>query len=390
MDSIITYSLRTSVSSSDKYYTEISKFTEDVLYKINESAYSLIKDYQEYVIKSKHEAVRTTEEYGLEILTLGVLWKTYIRNAVVLGKIPQKLLVTLVGLRTKGNVVKITTDYIRGKLATGILLNKINCKDKIIKNTKDLDKLIKWLSAAGDFKDEVKRLDNWKEYFDNKVNSEVTANIETILKLAEWFESESRERLGSYTKNVDNFLKNSYGSHRGKEDIIYCGRKEVEYHLNMVGAEILNNVFRQEFLKTEEKMVLLPACMRYDGGRVCKAINTAKGYICANCTQGCGINKLTAIGKKYNFKVYIIPHESTAFSKEKVSYGKVGIIGVACVLNLISGGWKAKDIGFVPQCVLLEYSGCKKHWHKNGITTEINISKLINTFKDNNKMVGES
>ncbi|WLD29947.1 MULTISPECIES: DUF116 domain-containing protein [unclassified Clostridioides] len=58
----------------------------------------------------------------------------------------------------------------------------------------------------------------------------------------------------------------------------------------------------------------------------------------------------------------------------------VGIIGVACVLNLISGGWKVKNFGFVPQCVVLDYCGCKNHWHEKGIVTDINVDRLLYTI----------
>jgi len=50
------------------------------------------------------------------------------------------------------------------------------------------------------------------------------------------------------------------------------------------------------------------------------------------------------------------------------------------IINLLSGGWKAKRIGLIPQCVLLDYCGCK-HWHENGIVTNININELLSKIK---------
>ncbi len=54
----------------------------------------------------------------------------------------------------------------------------------------------------------------------------------------------------------------------------------------------------------------------------------------------------------------------------------IAIIGVACPLHLISGGWKSSGMGIPAQCVLLDYCGCKKHWDRDGIVTEINFKKL--------------
>ena len=161
---------------------------------------------------------------------------------------------------------------------------------------------------------------------------------------------------------------------------MFCNRKEVEYHLNMVGAEIMNNAYREEFLKTKEKRLLLPACMRLKDEYNCKAIKTDEGYICANCNKNCHVNKYDELGKTYGFKTYIIPHESSISIKKKFNYGDIGIIGVACILNLISGGLKAKNIGFIPQCVYLDYCGCKLHWDQAGIITDINLNKLLYTI----------
>ena len=67
--------------------------------------------------------------------------------------------------------------------------------------------------------------------------------------------------------------------------------------------------------------------------------------------------------------------------------GAKGMVGIACILNLMSGGWKAIRIGYIPQCVILDYCGCG-HWRENRKMTNININKLIvkkdiNTYKIN-------
>jgi hypothetical protein len=85
------------------------------------------------------------------------------------------------------------------------------------------------------------------------------------------------------------------------------------------------------------------------------------------------------MGKKFGFEVFLVPHESSVFSgdagKQLIGEG-AGIVGVACVSNLVSGGWKAKALGLPPQCVLLDHCGCRKHWHDQGIATDINMKQL--------------
>ncbi|HEX3014597.1 MAG TPA: DUF116 domain-containing protein, partial [Methanobacterium sp.] len=72
---------------------------------------------------------------------------------------------------------------------------------------------------------------------------------------------------------------------------------------------------------------------------------------------------------------------SSAFSKStKEDRNELGIVGVACVSNLIAGGWKAGSLGIPAQCVLLDYSSCKTHWHKEGFPTDININQMLRLF----------
>lgn len=79
--------------------------------------------------------------------------------------------------------------------------------------------------------------------------------------------------------------------------------------------------------------------------------------------------------KKIN--VFIIPHESSLSTLVNKGEEKA-VIGIACILNLMSGGWKAVRIGYIPQCVIIDYPGCKAHWQEKDIMTNVNFNKLIN------------
>lgn len=376
MGKIITYSLCKYADKSDKYYEDVSIFTDEVIGEICISTDIWVTDFQDFIVKNNIEDLRSNIEYSLELLTLGVLWRTYINKAILLKQIPKTILIKLSKLREK-NSIKKSADFFRGIIGTLFLYKEDNKNIDFTLN--NLTKLIHWLSATGEFKQEVKRLKRWEDYLSNKSEKEINTIILASVNLGQWFEIKSEETLGDYTKNVDKFHNEAYKKHKWKEDYVYCGRKRVEYHLNMVGAEIMNRAYRKDFLKTKEKRLLLPACMRLNSDDNCKAIKTEEGYLCTNCSKSCKVRQYTELGARYNFKVYIIPHESSAFTKEKPEKGYIGIIGVACVLNLISGGLKAKDLGFIPQCVLLDYCGCKNHWHKNGIATDINIDRLLYT-----------
>ena len=370
----ITYFLCESNESSTEFYKKNLNFSKKVLNKLEGNFSNDINDYMNYINKNNMEQLRSKSEYLLEILMIGVFSKEHVNKAISLSKIPRNILIKLSTLREKESIKKIV-DINRGLLEYLFLNRRSNDKVKI--SLENYKKLVNYLKACGDYKEEAKRLEVWISYFFSLNKNKVEKILTSYLEFAKYFEDISQEVLGIYTKNVNLFLKNIDKKYKYREDFLFCSRKEVEYHLNMVGAQIMNEAYRKEFLKTKEKRLLLPSCMRIKDEKNCKAIKTEEGYICNSCSKNCNVNKYDKLGKKYNFQVYIIPHESSISVKNKIKYGHIGIIGVACVLNLISGGLKAKNLGFVPQCVFLDYCGCKDHWHDKGIITDINMSYLL-------------
>ena len=370
----ITYFLCESNESSTEFYKKNLNFSKKVLNKLEDNFSNDINDYMNYINKNNMEQLRSKSEYLLEILMIGVFWKEHVNKAISLSKIPRNILIKLSTLREKESIKKIV-DINRGLLEYLFLNRRSNDKVKI--SLENYKKLVNYLKACGDYKEEAKRLEVWISYFFSLNKNKVEKILTSYLEFARYFEDISQEVLGIYTKNVNLFLKNIDKKYKYREDFLFCSRKEVEYHLNMVGAQIMNEAYRKEFLKTKEKGLLLPSCMRIKDEKNCKAIKTEEGYICNSCSKNCNVNKYDKLGKKYNFQVYIIPHESSISVKNKIKDGHIGIIGVACVLNLISGGLKAKNLGFVPQCVFLDYCGCKDHWHDKGIITDINMSYLL-------------
>ncbi|MNP26679.1 hypothetical protein D3C76_1195440 [compost metagenome] len=85
-------------------------------------------------------------------------------------------------------------------------------------------------------------------------------------------------------------------------------------------------------------------------------------------------------GAAEGFEVILISHESDAFSHrliDRLLREGTAIVGVACVLNLVSGGLRAKAAGLAAQCVVLDYCGCGRHWDDaGGFPTDLNLNRL--------------
>lgn len=379
----ITYSLCLDGASSEEYYGEAACFTDEVIDQINKIAFKEVEDYRDYIMKNKIEKPMKAIVYDLELLMIGVFWRIYIKRALSAHPYIQKTFSKLAEVREKNSNMKDIIDLSRGLLGNQFLLKEKSNLENIDNTIDNLQELIQWLKASGEFIQEAKRMEIWAGFLSNKNPIEVNDTILKAIELGQWFERRSNEVIGRYTENIDNYIEQNQQRLKGREDIIFCSQERVLYHLNMVGAEMMNRGFREDFLTTKEKLVLLPVCMRYQQKKDCKSVKTDEGFLCIGCSIECNVNQIASLGRHEVFKTYIIPHTSAAFSNKRLEKGGVGIVGIACVLNLISGGFKAKELGFEPQCVLLNYCGCKKHWHEKGIITEISLERLKDILEIN-------
>jgi hypothetical protein len=385
MVEVITYSLRSGAKNSDQYYRDIARFTDNVIaYGISRYQNSIEK-LIDFIKSSSKEELRSFPEYTFEFLTLGVLWQVYAGEASGSPNLPQRVLSRLVMWRQKSEFFKPAIDFFRGVLSTLFLSSTSRYKYTAV-SLENLGQLLNWLNAAGDFREEVKRLNNWQHYLKTLEPGEANKVLDEAIAFADWFDTNSLEILGKYTTKVDQFLAVTHPNYRWREDEIFCGRERIEYHLNMVGTEVLNRAYRDKFLSTDRRVVLLPPCMRAKHNGDCQAVETPFGSLCAACTPGCRVHQVTKLGEKHGFEVVIMPHELSAFSGTKMQpmkNGAPGIVGVSCPLTNVTGGWETRDLGIPAQGVLLDYCGCVWHWHlEGGIPTDINFDQLLRVVKE--------
>jgi uncharacterized protein len=373
----VTYSLKTGNNRQDTYYSEVRLFTDEVLKKSSEDLGSIVKNYIDYLNQFGLEEIRQNEEYVLELLSFGVLWRSYAAKALAVKHAPFITLSRMSEWRKKHQRLKPAIDITRGLLFTLFLLPK---NVKPVNETPTLgqiDHVCKWFEATGEFREQALRFVRWRAYWGTLNSDELKKLFLTIREFTGWFMERSEAVLGKYSENVEEFLETADTRYRWREDRIQCTRLRSEYHLNMVGAELMNRAFRPEYLTTEKKVLLLPGCMRHYTNDECKAERVKEGLICKDCTPECNVNRMRNMGKKYNFDVYIIPHASdlSLWSPNK-GRKSTGVVASACVTTLVEGGWELKRYDVPAQCILLDCSGCKKHWHSEGIQTNFYLPEL--------------
>jgi hypothetical protein len=204
--------------------------------------------------------------------------------------------------------------------------------------------------------------------------SDTMANLCTAV---DWFETESVRVLGPYTVRVEEFNAGHALRYRWREDQFMCLRSRREYHLNMLGAEIMNRALRDAFLSTPHRTVLVPGCMRAHTDDECRGIRTPEGIRCSGCTAECHVNRIRVMGLRNEFDVAIIPH-ATDLSRWAAQPGAApqGVVGVACLPLLAEGGWELRRYGIPAQCVVLNQSGCRNHWGVDEGATQFDMREF--------------
>jgi len=377
MTKSVTYSLVNYQKDSGSFYTDLAIFTNSVLEDVNPETEGFVMDFSNFVSEKKIENLPSWNEYVVEFLMIGVYWNNYSGNAIRTGNLSKRVLKTLYAQRRKFPKYKPEIDTVRGCLAY-VFLEKYKHTLSARFNLSGYIGLLNWLSATGEFNEEVLLLWNWIAFCKTKDEDYIAKLLETSVFFAVQFSEKGKKILGKYVSNLSDFRQKSLPDYKYREDYFFASRRENEYFLNMFAAEILNRAFKKDFTETSKKVLLLPTCMRNEPASGCKAKSDGKELVCASCSNECNIGKASSEMKKEGITAYLIPHSSD-FSKFLVKWKDcpdTSLIGVACVLNLITGGYEMKRLGISSQCVFLDYCACKKHWDKEGFATSLNISQL--------------
>lgn len=243
----------------------------------------------------------------------------------------------------------------------------------------DIHRLLAWLKRE-EWEAEAARLKPWRDFLGQADPGELRRWTREITQLAGWFRNRARRRLGPYTVRVNHFLENE--KHRGRYDETLRTLPEVVYHLAMLAVEIVNRVERQAFLETQDRIVILPQCMRAKEEGECLARPTPIGPECAGCTKECRVNQITRLGREAGFKTYL-SGELVDLPGGDVARPGTGVVGVACPIPLAMEFRRAKKLGILAQGVFLDYCGCRHHWDPEGFPTETNEEKLLQVVDRN-------
>jgi uncharacterized protein len=364
---VITYCLKPGVPHSDEYHRTIVDFADSWLAAATTDLQALIDGFRKHRLE-QGMLDRSNAEYALELLALAVLLREHGREAVHMRGWVGNWMSRLVDIQNQYPRWEKQVKTLRGWL--GWMARRFPSRAG---DVDQIEPLLAWLAADGEMI-KHERFQEWSAWFQSHGREFTRAAVSQCIQIADEFAKNSLDTLGKYTENVERFLAEEAPEYRFRYDARLVTRTRLEYHLGMLGTEILNRAYRERFLATKHKMVILPPCMCAPG-EVCKAVETPFGAKCQACTPNCRVHQITKLGEKLGFGVTMIPDDMKVFGSGN-STNTTGLLGVSCTLTNWNGGWDAGAIGIPCQGLLLDYVGCKYHWDKNGIPTDTNLKKL--------------
>ena len=373
------YDLRNGEKSSDAFYAVLGVFADQTLAAIERRAAPLLDAYVNHIQTFLAEAPRSRGEYAIEFLTLGMVLRRYEGAAEKTPRWIAEIARQLTSARERSLKAKPVVDWVRAGIARYSLAAHVGRKARKHGSAIErVSRLIDWMNATGEFKQEAMRLNNWRSFLAELRPEKATYWLHAAIELLQAFERDADTALGAYTRGVAEYVAREHSRWRWREDLLMCGKPAVEYHLNMLAAEVMNRGLREDFVRTKERVVLLPACMRGWRSRTCKAHIDGVDITCAACDPDCAVNRITREMRPHGIRVYIVPHIS-GFSRwlSRWQHTGAGVTAVACILNILPGGFEMRARGIHSQCMALDFPGCRKHWDAKGFPTAVNADRLI-------------
>lgn len=341
-------------NEASRFRSALHSLADAFLEEVETRCGDLLDGHEAFLSTVEAGIPRTRGEHAIELLSLGLLREEYAPVAAATRKEEIGRLEDLWQMRSTRPARKAECDDERGRLFLDILERGLPLSPAPDEH------LVAWLAATGEFVQESLRLRHWLE------SSRIFCPEDFVplsRDLAAWFEREARDRLGPWTSGVEAYRRQILSERRGREDLFLVTRSERLYHLNMVGAEVMNRGFRPGFSRCQDKVVLLPGCMRARPEGECRARREGLDISCTRCHPGCEVARIDALGKAHGFRTFVVPHASTftAWLRHWQAAPGTALIAAACPLHLVPGGYEMRALGLQAQCVLLEYGGCAQH-----------------------------
>lgn len=214
---------------------------------------------------------------------------------------------------------------------------------------------------------EIRQASKIKHYHNNRrrQNPGETINSEII--------DEIKDNLYPFTSTVEQHLSTLPFFRKFDRTLSATAR---QYHFYMLEIELTNRLNIKHFNSCQLKLAFLPHCLR-DLSRNCRAVKDEIDYFCKGCSKICFINRISRMLREKNITPYIWMSADLRrlFKRLKAEQKTVGVLGIACVVELMNG-MRLCDKAHVPAIgVPLNANRCAR-WMGQFYDTSVSLPAL--------------
>jgi hypothetical protein len=149
-----------------------------------------------------------------------------------------------------------------------------------------------------------------------------------------------------------------------------------QYHLYMVEIELANRLNGEAFRKAPWRMALLAHCLR-DTRDHCRMEYGVIEAVCTHCDDSCYVNLGSVLLEKYGVEPYIsvrMDHPGL-FRELKAAHPRMGVLGVACVPELVFGMRLCAKLEIPAVGVPLDMNRCGR-WFDECLDSSFSLDEL--------------
>jgi hypothetical protein len=193
-----------------------------------------------------------------------------------------------------------------------------------------------------------------------------------------------QEQLSGYLDRIIEYLCVLEQEDLSKRDDLELVQSSPERYLrHLLCVAVLNRLYREEFLKTDHRLIVLPECLKNYGPDICCKIERKNHSECAHCLADCQVNLVSETFVNNKTDLILEPEDVDKMATDwRAKHGTVGIVGVACILTLASGFKSTLKQKHPTQGVFLNYSSCGHHWNKlKPYNTRFSLTQLARVMQ---------
>lgn len=329
------------------YSLTLETFSQEIVCGLRSRHEPIIDAYADYIKENSPENPRSIEEYCIEFIMLGVFWRSYTALADSVSDKDLNRLILLSNPQYQKGLFKSINQKQKKQLIERIVTAKPSGRTSLRHPALDeFEHLLLWLTAIGEYDQEVRRLLNWRDHFMKLTEREALEVIGSAIRFADVFNRECRLALPPV--EFTNAKKNRI--------MVQFLPGQAEYYLNAIGVAVINAANRETFLSKPRKAILLPASLCAREAVYCRSKPSGLGYQCDSCTGTCQASSVFELGIRHQIEVYLVRDGSSLF-KDSIVRGNtkedLGVLAIAPLSEQISTTWKLKALDIAPQCLFL-------------------------------------